>query len=536
MAEKEDKPKVSVEVMKANQGIAAQAALRAQQMMFRQKLNSVSISSESATTSAQTALLKKVTPPTVPARGDSVLTKKPPEIPPKRSSLKKPIIDGSEELASKHPPPLPQKPNSAQNSPIAAPKLKEKPHALRPVPPTPQIPVKFDRPPANLPEATITSTNPFNNLRNSLQHIQRPNQQSGNTLPQIMKAPQGTTVSTTSSSSTTTTARQISPIEDFSSEDALRGIESGLRNMERAMQEQMNKQMNIRSMEAAAQTQNEKRIFNPMEFKRHIGGSVNSLDGSGSTVPTTSTQNMSVIESMRLALNKNMRSMERGFSMDQMRLDQMHLNNSMRNFEANAGNANGGQKPFENHMKSLDRNLPLELQYSRHNRSQSQQEMVDQMRQNMPNPLTGPTTLSRDDIRLRRRSSHDENQMTQTQNNNPVNRLREHWDETSQSVLQRKSQLSNMLGDSQRYETKRAEIDKWLQRMEARLDQMGKIATTVDVLEAQQKEQKVNSFGLIYNQFIPKTYKMRTKNVAKSLSNYDQKSYQKYTEPYQKYF
>lgn len=32
-----------------------------------------------------------------------------------------------------------------------------------------------------------------------------------------------------------------------------------------------------------------------------------------------------------------------------------------------------------------------------------------------------------------------------------VNRLREHWDETSQSVLQRKSQLTNMLGDSQRY-------------------------------------------------------------------------------------
>lgn len=31
-----------------------------------------------------------------------------------------------------------------------------------------------------------------------------------------------------------------------------------------------------------------------------------------------------------------------------------------------------------------------------------------------------------------------------------VNRLREHWDDTSQNVLQRKSQLTNMLGDSQR--------------------------------------------------------------------------------------
>lgn len=42
------------------------------------------------------------------------------------------------------------------------------------------------------------------------------------------------------------------------------------------------------------------------------------------------------------------------------------------------------------------------------------------------------------------------------------------------------------------FEAKRLEIEKWLQRMESRLEQMGKIATTVDVLEAQQKEQKVN--------------------------------------------
>lgn len=41
------------------------------------------------------------------------------------------------------------------------------------------------------------------------------------------------------------------------------------------------------------------------------------------------------------------------------------------------------------------------------------------------------------------------------------------------------------------YEAKRLEIEKWLQRMESRFEQMGKIATTADVLEAQQKEQKV---------------------------------------------
>lgn len=423
MAEKEEKPPLSTEVLKANQGIAAQAALRAQQIMFRQKLNSVSISGESTTSAA--AALKKSAPPQVPARLDSVLTKKPPEVPPKRSSLKKPL-DGPEDPTSKQPPPLPQKPGSAQNSPLLAPKVKDKPIGMRPIPPTP--PTKIDRPPASLPPATVASTNPFANLRNSPQLNQRSNQPSATNSPQLSNTPHTVNASTTSSSSassknaTPTPAKKpISPIEDFSSEDALRGIESGLRNMERAMQEQMN----MRSIEAAAQA-NDKRIFNPMEFKRNIGGSANSLDTSGNNVVVnTSSANMSVIESMRLALNKNMRTMERGFSMEQMRMDQMHLNNSMRNFEANGSNGNGVQKPFENHMKSLDRNLPLELQYSRHNRSHSQQEIVDQLRQNIVNPPTsGSGGLSRDDIRLRRRSSHDENQLaqaqsqSQTQNNN----------------------------------------------------------------------------------------------------------------------
>lgn len=388
MAEKEEKPKVCAEVVKANQGIAAQAALRAQQIMFRQKLNSVSISSESATTSAQKALLKKATPP-VPARGESTLTKKPPEIPPKRNSLKQ-TKDSCGQQLCKQPPPLPQKPNS----PLTTPKLKEKP--LRPVPPTPQI-SKIDRPPANLPQSTTASTNPFNSLRNSPQS----NQQNISTI--LIS----TNVSSNLDKNTTMAKRQMSPIEDLSSEDALRGIESGLRNMERAMQEQMN----IRSIESAPQIQNEKCItqFNPIR----IGGSIAPLNDGRNKLESASTQNMTVIESMRLALNRNMRSMERGFSMDQMR-----------NLETNNDNANGGQRSFENHMKSLDRNLPLELQYSRHNRSQSQQEIVDQIRHNIPNLLTGAIILSREDIRLRRRSSHDENQMMQTQKNNTG---KTHW-------------------------------------------------------------------------------------------------------------
>lgn len=429
MADQEEKPKMSAEMIKSNADIAAQAALRAQQIMFRQKLNAVQLSENHSANSSP----KKV-PPQVPVRGDSTL-KKPPEIPPKRHSLKKAPIDGpADDTSNKTPPPLPQKPSSAQNSPLIAPKFKDKPIGMRPVPPTPPTPQmqnKFDRPPANLPTnggipppppVTLASTNPFSNLqRNSPQLNQRSNSLTGS--PQLLNrniigpAPT-TTVSTTSSSSAssknatpTPAKKQISPIESnfTESEDALFKIESGLRNMERAMQEQMN----IRSMEAAAQKNDKRNQFNPVDFtsKRNIGGSHTSLDNG----PTTQ---MSVIESMRLALGKNMRSMERGFSMDQMRLDQLHLNNSMRNFEANTNNTN---RPMENHMKSLDRNLPLELQYSRHHhRSQSQQETLEQLRQNLINPAAAAAAgaMSRDDIRLRRRSSHDENQLAQAQTNN----------------------------------------------------------------------------------------------------------------------
>lgn len=372
-------------------------------------------------------------PPAVPARGDSVLTKKPPEIPPKRHSLKKPI-DGIEGSPIKQPPPLPQKPGSAKNSPLVAAKFPDKPPTMaRPIPPTPQMLNKFERPLANVATPPIVSTNPFDIMNDSVNSNQLSNQNSLNGSPQfpnnsLLRGIMSTASSSSTSSKNATPTpikkiRQLSTdIEEFGSEDALRGIESGLRNMERAMQEQMN----IRSLEAAVQAKNDKRNFNTIDFKRNIGGSVSSLDGSGNAVAGGPTQNMSVIESMRMALGKNMRSMERGLSMDQMRLDQMHLTNNMRALEANTGNMNNVQKPLENHMKSLDRNLPLELQYSRHHhRTQSQQEAADQLRQNITNPATIATTattattaLSREDVRMRRRSSHDENQMAQIQNNN----------------------------------------------------------------------------------------------------------------------
>ncbi|XP_038108400.1 dystrophin, isoforms A/C/F/G/H isoform X6 [Culex quinquefasciatus] len=73
---------------------------------------------------------------------------------------------------------------------------------------------------------------------------------------------------------------------------------------------------------------------------------------------------------------------------------------------------------------------------------------------------------------------------------NKATRMRDQWEDTSQSVLERKSQLTAMLGDSQRYEAKRIDIESWLNRMESRSERMGVVATTADVLEIQQKEQK----------------------------------------------
>lgn len=47
-----------------------------------------------------------------------------------------------------------------------------------------------------------------------------------------------------------------------------------------------------------------------------------------------------------------------------------------------------------------------------------------------------------------------------------------------------------------RYESKRVEIETWLHRMESRAERMGTIAITADILDAQQKEQKVSELWL----------------------------------------
>lgn len=47
------------------------------------------------------------------------------------------------------------------------------------------------------------------------------------------------------------------------------------------------------------------------------------------------------------------------------------------------------------------------------------------------------------------------------------------------------------------FEAKRLELEKWLARMEQRAERMGTVATTADILEAQQKEQKVSPWGRV---------------------------------------
>lgn len=366
--------------MKNNQELAAQAALRAQQIMFRKSIGSTASASISNNNNnaksrnapqpfqAQTAPCpsKKSTPPVVPARGDSALSKPPPEIPPKRH-MAPPVERDASAKQSSVPPPLPQKPSMVRRNNANS--------AGASIPGSPIPPMKNVT--ANAPVATPPniSHNPFLNHspqmgRNSLGNWPHTDHK----LPAPVKKP-------------------VSPIEDFSSEDALRGIESGLRNMERAMQEQIN----MRSAQQQQQKPTEKISFN------------------------------------------------RGFSMDQMRLDAMNLGGMRSTLEemkskgfidmnaTTAPNASiaPNTRPIENHMKSLDRNLPLELQYSRHHhhRSQSQQEMVEQMRHNLTSSAKNAATamisnarqsgvaISREDVRLRRRSSHDENQMSHSQPN-----------------------------------------------------------------------------------------------------------------------
>lgn len=413
MSDNNKGPEMTPEMLRKGSDLAAQAALRAQQIQRKSAESKV--------------------PPEVPARGDG--GKAAPEIPPKRLNLKK---NGPPEISPKpvpkQPPPLPQKPvqSAIQNSPQVLPKLtdniRNSPQLVR-APPTPQMQAKFEKPMMAAPQVMQKFNDKPSNSPIALPKFGEKITNSPQFIIRNQNSPQLNQRSNISNSPIPLTnkviPKPISPSEDHSSEDALRGIESGLRNMERAMQEQMN----LRSIEAASNHHNLENLnFRPMDFAKRAMGSITSLDGSS--------QNMRAIENMRVGLNQNMRSMERGFSMDQMRLENLHHGNP-RIMESNPnirsaieemkmkGIVEHNVRPVEHHMRSLDRNLPLELQYSRH-RSQEIADFRDQFRQlnnggnsaanSAANSIASqprPGGLSREDLRIRRRSSHDENQISQ---------------------------------------------------------------------------------------------------------------------------
>lgn len=366
---------LSFELLKNTQQIAEQAAQRAKEIALRSRV------------------------PDIPMRGGNGEQQKAPEIPPKRLSLKKfvdevsmngdsdakPIPVPQRNQAPKVPPPIPQKPSSVQNSPRLQDKIPHQP--LQPqnmfherVSQSPQLSAK------NQNIVNILNSPLFQQRANQYKMQQQQVQQS-----QMIRQ------------------QQMKPDEDFGSEDALRGIERGLKNMERAMQEQMT----MRNMDFVDGGKGSEMQFNPMEFKRSLGGSINSLDGSA-------TQNMRMMGNMRLNFDGqqwNQRGIERNFSMDQMRLEALQGTGPMKGIPMDSS-----QQPKIQHniYRSLDRTLPLELQFSRHR----QQQEIEFLRQNNQNinqrQQQQQQGMSREDVNLRRRSSHDETQYIMQQQKLPT--------------------------------------------------------------------------------------------------------------------
>uniref|UniRef100_A0A182YMZ7 Protein detached n=1 Tax=Anopheles stephensi TaxID=30069 RepID=A0A182YMZ7_ANOST len=286
-------------------------------------------------------------------------------------------------------------------------------------------------------------------------------------------------------------------LEDYGSEDALRGIESGLRNVERAIKEQM-------SLRSSVEAEEQQSISHPVKFGRldlmgkhsNSMGSATSLDNPFEG-PTAASGMAQGFKFDRFDQNSKHIGLERGVSMEKLRYDSGGTG-SFHDHNTNGMEHGIPQRPMEHQFRSLDRHLPLELQYgSSQQQRQRSQEMEFIKQQLLPviarnketNSLNRQIGLSKDDLRTRRRSSHDESLFSI--NNSAAPRMKEQWEDTNQSVMQRKTQLTAMLGDSQRYEAKRLEIDAWLSRMETITERMGPVATTADVLDIQQKEQKV---------------------------------------------
>jgi hypothetical protein len=393
-------PDLSRELLKSTQELANQAALRAQQMFQKSVTNN-----------------DQQNVPEVPARSQSKFSPAP-AIPPKRLNLKKlteqdikqnkavpvPQRKQGQPIA----PPLPSKPsNQSQNvPPIIAAKIQERapnsPVPLRPNEIAQKLQEKFGNP------------NGMNFQNPPQLHHQFPATFNNTQIPKLANP------------SNKAVLRKATSPEELGSEDALRGIESGLRNMERAMQEQIS----MRNLDAGnPQT----RPYDRMEFKNNTTG-LGNLDGSQ--------HNFRGIEGLRLnfesQFSNKSRTIERGFSMDHMRMENMHA--TLRTMESNPNiratienqlkgmMETSAMRQPENHYRSLDRTLPLELQYTRHRnqdmdfvRHMANMNVNANANANNSNVVNNRQGMSREDLRIRRRSSHDETQFSQTNPGNNIN-------------------------------------------------------------------------------------------------------------------
>lgn len=467
--------KISPELPRLTSELASQAAMRAQQLLRKQiaqedvplgkspPLYAIPLPQHMTNKLLPTQENRPV--PAIPAR--SADRAPPPEIPPKRHSLKT-LPDGFNlPPPGRLPPPLPKKPasaqnsahSSAQNSPLLVSKLCEKGVATL----------------AKPEQKQLHSSNPFDLHLDK--NVPSPAPQRASDVKKLATSLNMTTIS---SSNNLTPAFRVPLNEDYGSEDALRGIESGLRNMERAMQEQMN----LRSLEAVQNN------FD-MEFKAALNcGSRHVPTGIGlNTRPNIFERNLSMDESVRTAVDVSGNSSSaqsaaviarQSFEeLKQLRTQQLQQNASTTNLtQLEQSQQQAMRSTIENHMRSLDRNMPLEHQYGRRSHgptlpleftksanaaagvtatkrsaepiplsSEFREHIRQQLLGNIPGNVVHNTgqspgsaaaaallqhqaqsraaavvvasqagaagVLTRDEIRMRRRSSHEESQLTQ---------------------------------------------------------------------------------------------------------------------------
>lgn len=72
-----------------------------------------------------------------------------------------------------------------------------------------------------------------------------------------------------------------------------------------------------------------------------------------------------------------------------------------------------------------------------------------------------------------------------------ITQLHQDWEDVNEQAMQRKRQLEGMLSDRRSFDERRREVESWLSRTEIRLERLPPVGQTLDVLEAQLKEQRL---------------------------------------------